>query len=132
VEALRTFVREWSRHTDIDGDFQAIKVGDQRLSSDVETHLYRIAQEALNNISKHAEAQNVTVMLEKRQHELLLIIEDDGKGFDVEELPKRDRSGGGLGLLGMQERSALIGGELDIESSQNGTTIYVRVPAFDS
>jgi signal transduction histidine kinase len=132
VEALNTFVREWSRHAEISGDFQAIKIGDQRFNLDVETHLYRITQEALNNISKHAEATNVTVMLEKRDKDLLLIIEDDGKGFDRAALTQGDRSGGGLGLLGMRERSTLVGGELDIESSEHGTTIYVRVPAFES
>ncbi|HEY2847278.1 MAG TPA: PAS domain S-box protein [Pyrinomonadaceae bacterium] len=132
VEALRTYVKEWMRHTETDADFQAIKVGRERFDVNVETHLYRIAQEALNNINKHAKAENVTVMLEKRKRELLLIVEDDGKGFDPAKLPRPRKSGRGLGLIGMRERSALIGGELDIESSENGTTIYVRVPVFES
>ncbi len=132
VEALSTFVKEWSRHTETVADFQAVEVGKERFNPEIETHLYRIAQEALNNISKHADATNVTVVLEKRKRELLMIIEDDGKGFDPEDMPDRRRSGRGLGLLGMKERSALVGGELDIESSDRGTTIYVRVPAFES
>ncbi len=131
-DALSTYVKEWSRHTEIEADFQAIKVSKERFDVNVETHLYRIAQEALNNIAKHAGAKNVTVMLEKRGQELILIVEDDGKGFDPAKLPKPRKSGRGLGLLGMQERSTLIGGELDIESSENGTTIYVRVAAFES
>jgi PAS domain S-box-containing protein len=132
VEALRTYVKEWIRHTDVSADFQSIKVGKERFDLTVETHLYRIAQEALNNISKHAHAENVTVMLEKRAAELILIVEDDGKGFDPAKVARPRKSGRGLGLIGMQERASLIGGELDIESSENGTTIYVRVPAFES
>jgi PAS domain S-box-containing protein len=132
VDALSTFVKEWSRHTDVTAGFQAIKVSKERFDNEVETHLYRITQEALNNINKHAGAQNVTVMLEKRKKELILIVEDDGTGFDVTKLDRPRKSGRGLGLIGMQERSNLIGGELDIESSENGTTIYVRVPVFES
>jgi len=132
VEALQTYVKEWMRHTETDADFQAIKVGRERFDLNVETHLYRIAQEALNNINKHAKAENVTVMLEKRDRELILIVEDDGKGFDPTKVARPRKSGRGLGLIGMQERATLIGGELDIESSENGTTIYVRVPAFES
>ena len=132
VEALSTYVREWTRHTDVSAGFQAIKVAKDRFDVNVETHLYRIAQEALNNINKHASARNVTVMLERRKKELLLIIEDDGKGFDPAKLERPRSSGRGLGLIGMRERSALIGGELDIESSENGTTVYVRVPVFES
>ncbi|MBV9241120.1 MAG: sensor histidine kinase, partial [Acidobacteria bacterium] len=70
--------------------------------------------------------------LEKRKRELLLIIEDDGRGFDTSTVSHPKESGSGLGLIGMKERAALVGGELDIESSKNGTTIYVRVPAFES
>ncbi|HTH50964.1 MAG TPA: PAS domain S-box protein, partial [Pyrinomonadaceae bacterium] len=132
VDALRTFVHEWSRHTEISAGFQSIKVGKERFDNEVETHLYRITQEALNNINKHAKAKNVTVMLEKRKKELILIVEDDGRGFDTTKLERPRKSGRGLGLIGMQERANLIGGELDIESSENGTTIYVRVPVFES
>lgn len=132
VDALRTFVKEWSRHTETTADFQAIKIGKERFDNEVETHLYRITQEALNNINKHAGAENVTVMLEKRKQELILIIEDDGHGFDITKLDRPRQSGRGLGLIGMQERANLIGSELDIESSENGTTVYVRVPVFES
>jgi signal transduction histidine kinase len=131
IEALRTFVHEWSRHHEIDAKFHAVRVSDIRLDSDVETHLYRIAQEALNNIMKHADAKNVSVMLERRRNEVILIIEDDGSGFDpAATKPGNRRSGGGLGLTGMKERASLIGGNLEIESSAAGTTIYVRVATF--
>jgi PAS domain S-box-containing protein len=128
VEALRTFVQEWSRHYEINADFQALRLSDIRHDPDVETHMYRITQEALNNTMKHARAQNITVMLERRDSELILIIEDDGVGFDPAGVSRPRKSGRGLGLMGMRERASLIGGELEIESGENGTTIFVRVP----
>jgi signal transduction histidine kinase len=99
------------------------------LDRETETHLYRITQEALNNIAKHAEANNVTVMLEKRSDDVVLIVEDDGIGFEAGEETDPNDATKGLGLLGMSERASLFGGNLEIESAPgNGTTIYVRVP----
>ncbi|PYS47332.1 MAG: ATPase, partial [Acidobacteria bacterium] len=97
-----------------------------RPSPETETCLYRIAQEALNNTCRHARATRVDVLLERRDHSVVLIVEDDGAGFNVEE--KAD-SHEGLGLLGMRERAVLVGGTLEIESAPNaGTTIFARVP----
>jgi signal transduction histidine kinase len=98
---------------------------DERLASDVETALYRIAQEALTNVAKHARAQRVEVLLERRPDCVLLIVEDDGVGFDATKL-----AGGrhGFGLVGMQERAALVGARLEIETTPGqGTTILVRM-----
>lgn len=129
IDAVRTFVSEWSRHHDIVAEFHSGGLTIGRLNHDIETHLYRITQEALNNIAKHAQASVVTVMLEKRDHEVVLIVEDDGVGFDTNAQSSQD-SEGGLGLIGMNERAALAGGSLEIESSpKKGTTIFVRVPA---
>lgn len=131
VDALKNFVTEWSRHYDTEASFHSIKVGKARFDEDIETHLYRIAQEALNNINKHAKATKVSMVLEKRADQLLLIIEDNGVGFDPERVKAPRRSGQGLGLLGMRERTALVGGEFEIESTPgSGTTVYIRVPAF--
>jgi signal transduction histidine kinase len=95
----------------------------------VETALYRIAQEALNNVAKHSRARRVELILERRPDCVLLIVEDDGVGFV-------DANGGntrrGYGLVGMQERAALVGASLEIESTPGkGTTVLVRmaVPA---
>jgi signal transduction histidine kinase len=100
---------------------------DKRLALEIEVNLYRIAQEALNNIAKHAQASNVSIVLDKLADKVVLIIEDNGIGFDVEEKVSKVR---GLGLIGMGERAALVNGELEIESAiGSGTTIYVRVPA---
>ena len=127
--AVGAFVEEWSQHFEITADFQAAKMPKRRLSPQIEIHLYRIAQEALNNVAKHAGAKQVSVVLEKRDNRIILIIEDNGTGFVPGKISVPDRSGRGLGLLGMQERATLIGGEVEIESAPgNGTTIYVRVP----
>lgn len=127
--ALEAFVKEWSRHFDIPADFQPAKIPKRRLNTEIETHLYRITQEALNNISKHARATQVSVVLEKQAERIILIIEDNGKGFDHALLRTPRRSGRGLGLLGMRERATLIGGDVEIESAPgSGTTIFVRVP----
>jgi len=106
-----------------------LHLSDIRLDPDVETHMYRITQEALNNTMKHARANNVTVMLERHDGQLILIIEDDGAGFDPSAVARPRKSGRGLGLMGMRERASLIGGNLEIESGSAGTTIFVRVPS---
>jgi signal transduction histidine kinase len=129
VGSLKAFVEAWSKHHKCDGQFQAINIGDERLDPEIEMNLYRIAQEALNNVAKHAGAKSVNVIIEGRERELRLIIEDDGKGFDPADVKVPDSPGGGLGISGMRERVDLIGGTLDIESSvEGGTTIYVRSP----
>jgi len=125
--ALGNFVKEWSKHFGIPSDFHSTGMDADRPSPEIETNLYRIAQEALNNTCKHAQASRVDVLLERRDHSIVLIIEDDGVGFDTEQtITETDR---GLGLLGMRERAALIGGTLEIEASPNqGTTVYARLP----
>ena len=126
--AIENYVREWTRHTDIAAEFHAGRLGNGRLEGNVETNLYRITQEALNNASKHSGAKNVNIVLETRRNEIVLVIEDDGVGFDIEELKRMPRLSGGLGLTGIRERAAIIGGKVEIESSPGkGTTVFVRV-----
>jgi signal transduction histidine kinase len=101
----------------------------KRLTPEIETNLYRITQEALNNIYKHAEAKNVNVVVERRRNEMLLIIEDDGKGFEPSDIRSGKESGSELGVVGMRERAAIVGGTLEIESAPGkGTTIFAKVP----
>jgi two-component system sensor histidine kinase UhpB len=96
-----------------------------RLPEALETALYRVAQEALTNASKHASPKAVSILLHRNPGELRLVIEDDGKGFDVAETPSAVQ----LGLAGMRERVHLVGGSVTIESSPgHGTTIFVSVP----
>ena len=129
TDPLRSFVREWSTTYGIAAEFHSLKDKNGRFDPALETNLYRIVQEGLNNILKHADANNVSVLLDQRDDLLVLIIEDDGKGFDPEGKRRKGLSGGGLGLIGMRERTALLGGTLEIESrTGGGTTVYARVP----
>ena len=97
------------------------------LSDEIETALYRIGQEALNNVAKHSQARNVAILIDRRSDRVSLIVEDDGIGFDTAaRLGSRQR----FGLVGMRERATLLGGTLDVESSPgNGTTLAARIPA---
>jgi two-component system sensor histidine kinase UhpB len=99
----------------------------ERLAPQVELVLYRVVQEALTNVAKHAAASEVRVELCRRSDEVVATVEDDGYGFDVEDVMRsRER---GLGLFGMQERMALVHGQLVIDSAPGrGTHIYARVP----
>ncbi|HEX3100910.1 MAG TPA: PAS domain S-box protein, partial [Pyrinomonadaceae bacterium] len=129
AKALENYVNEWSRHTEVFADFDSIGVGDVKLDADLENNLYRITQEALNNAAKHAKARQINVLLEKRGDELILIIEDDGVGFDPSIMKKERPGEKGFGLFGMRERAALVFGTLEIESSKNkGTSLFIRVP----
>jgi len=128
AEAMGSFVRQWSRYSGVEAQFHTTGVDQERLSPETETSLYRIMQEALNNTMKYAQASRVDVLLERRDNNVVLIVEDDGVGFN----PDKTAGDGdkGMGLIGMRERAALVGGTLQIESKPTkGTTIFVRVPA---
>jgi PAS domain S-box-containing protein len=125
ISALKNYVRQWTRYSGVSAEFLASSLKRKRFAREVETNLYRIAQEAMNNISKHAGAKSVEVMLEKRGDLIVLIIQDDGGGFNVKAKKKCSK---GIGLIGMQERAELIKGTLEIESTADGTTVFVRVP----
>ncbi|HEY2952676.1 MAG TPA: ATP-binding protein [Verrucomicrobiae bacterium] len=100
-----------------------------RLPADTELTLYRILQEALNNVEKHARARHVAVHLTQRGAFVQLAINDDGIGFDPDHHPARRKGKGGLGLLGMRERATYVGGALKIKSVRRaGTEIQVRIP----
>jgi PAS domain S-box-containing protein len=123
--ALANYVQDWSARVGIAAKLHTSGLLDDRLPADTETALYRIAQEALTNVAKHAQAGNVDIILERRADNVLLIIEDDGVGFDPSETSGQ---GQGFGLLGMQERAGLVGAMLEIESSAGkGTTVLVRM-----
>lgn len=131
AEALGTYVDEWSRHYEIAADFHSEPLPHEPVNRETETHLYRITQEALNNIAKHSGADNVSVVLKRRDDDVILIVEDNGRGFEQIRSQRKAESGKGLGLLGMSERANLVGGEVEIESAPGrGTTIYARVPFY--
>jgi signal transduction histidine kinase len=99
------------------------QLGSERLSAELETTLYRIVQEALTNIVKHAEAKGASILIVRRDGAVTTVIEDDGKGFDANAVRKD-----GLGLLGIRERVALLDGRVNVESSPAGTTLAIEVP----
>ena len=126
--ALDNFVKEWSRHFEIASEFNAARSAQRRLAAAAEINLYRIAQEALNNVVKYANATRVNVTLAEEDDIIALVVEDDGVGFDPEEEANRKQ---GLGLIGMGERAAILQGELKIESGNGkGTKIHARIPAI--
>ena len=123
--ALTNYVQDWSKRTGISVQLHTSGLSDRRLPSEVDTALYRIAQEALTNVVKHSRSAHVEVILERRPDHVLLIIEDDGVGF---ESGNAASAGQGFGLLGMRERAALVGATLEIESAAGkGTTILARI-----
>jgi signal transduction histidine kinase len=121
--ALERLAQTFAEATELHVDVEA-RLGDERLPAEVETTLYRIVQEALTNIVKHAEATSVSILLLRRNASATVVIEDDGKGFDPENVREE-----GLGLLGMQERVELHDGRLTVESVPgSGTTLVAEVP----
>lgn len=130
--ALRRFVSEWSEQSGVTVDFHSRGAATRRLPAETETALYRVAQEALANVFRHAEARRVSVLLERRSGSVSLIVEDDGRGFDPAIIESASGTHGKLGLLGMRERVTLAGGTFDVESTLgSGTTIFVRIPLDD-
>jgi signal transduction histidine kinase len=126
---LRRYTAEWSESSGIATDFHSHGLSGPRPAPELETVLYRVAQEALTNIARHAKARQVSVLLEGRPEFFSLIIEDDGQGFDTNAVFPAGHLDGHLGLLGMRERVSLVAGTLTIESSPGaGTTIYARLP----
>jgi signal transduction histidine kinase len=125
--ALGAYLEQWSERSGLRADF-ASSLESQRLSGPAELALYRIAQEALTNVLKHACARNVSLTLQRRGEEIVMVIEDDGAGFSVP--PHAASAGGRLGLLGMHERAGLVGGTLHVESAPGrGTTVVARIPS---
>ena len=125
--ALQAMVRDWSATRGVRGELHVSTILDGRLPPDMESHLYRIVQEALNNVAKHAGASRASVLLRRTSGDVEVIVEDDGRGFDVESITTSRE--GGMGLTGIQERASLMGGHLEVESTPGaGTTLFVRIP----
>lgn len=127
LRTVSNYLDEWSSRSGIEVDFHSSGMRD-RLPSPIETTIFRIVREALNNVLKHASAKHVSLIIERRSDHAVTIIEDDGVGFRVDPV-KSAEGAARLGLLGMRERAALVGGEVRIESgAKGGTTVFVRIP----
>jgi PAS domain S-box-containing protein len=129
VTALRWYVDRQARRTGVVAEFTSDSLDpDLRFSAELETACFRIAQEALTNVARHANAKLVTVRLSRDEQHLHLSIEDDGVGFDSES-PRGHAVGATLGLRGMDERAKALGGRVRIESTRNnGTRVFVELP----
>ncbi len=124
---------QWYAKTRLEADGVRVNLkidgSQRRLPATVETALFRIAQEALNNVLKHANARSANIFLRFADSSVAITVEDDGQGFDVSSLAARKDLSQGLGLLGMRERAALLGGKASIESQPGrGSRVSVEIP----
>lgn len=119
--ALRWLVDQQADSAGFTADFSAVEIG--RLESDLESAVFRIAEAALDNITRHAGAKNIAVKVDKNDNRIVLTIQDDGKGFDASSAKP------GIGIPGMEQRARLVGGAFDITARpEGGTTIEFSVP----
>ncbi len=126
--SLRWYVEREARRAGLEFHF-AIAPPELRPPPGVETTCFRVAQEAFTNVIRHAQARRVDVELRAACGELELVVRDDGRGFDVGEARRRATRGKSQGLLSMQERVALAGGKLEIDSALGqGTAVRARLP----
>jgi two-component system NarL family sensor kinase len=123
AEAIEALIQEWSGQDSLQIHYRTTG-GSQPLPTRIEVGLYRIVQEGLTNIARHAGAQQVNLELAVTPAQVRLVIEDDGRGFDPEQVPA-----GHFGLIGLNERVKLLGGQLKLESSTGaGVRVEVLVP----
>jgi two-component system, NarL family, sensor histidine kinase UhpB len=130
LPALRWYIKEYQQKFTIVVDFQA-EGFKERLSTEMETALYRIVQESLTNVARHAQAHHVSIALKEKTDAVYATIIDDGRGFDQEQVQKLPSSGQerGWGLMGMHERAHLLDGDLTIDSNPGkGTTVRACLP----
>jgi len=128
LPALRWYVKRYENRTGILVDLEAVGL-EKRLPEHIETAMYRVVQEALTNVARHARANRVDIRLQRRDSIVQAFIEDDGSGFDPAEVADREAQGRGVGLVGMRERIAALGGSLEIESHPGkGTRLTIELP----
>jgi signal transduction histidine kinase len=126
-QTLEWFAEQFSRQTSVQIHFSG-KLSDRFLSPDAAIHVYRIVQEALNNVARHSGAREAWVTLEEKENQLVLEVRDNGAGFEAGTEVQR-AAGQGIGLMGMRERAEHLNGTLSIRSAPGkGTSISVRVP----
>ena len=124
IKVLDTYVDEWSRHAGVARYFMHRVHETERFAAEIEVSVYRIAQEALHNVAKHARARSVNVLLEQRDD-----AHRGGHRGRWRRLPGGGPSEQMIGLTGMRERAAAVGGTLDIEPTPGGgTTVLARIP----
>jgi signal transduction histidine kinase len=129
IPALSMFCEEFTEKSGVKVDFQSAGMKNLQLDPDSEINLYRLVQEGLNNIGKHANAREATIKLFGASPNIILRIEDGGKGFDMEAWERTKDSEKRMGLRSMQERVSLLHGKMMIQSRPRvGTQIFVKIP----
>jgi signal transduction histidine kinase len=132
VATIRGYAQTRQEATGIQMRFET-KGLKRRLTPAVETALFRIIQEAIHNITRHAQAQNARIQLEAKNGKITAIVEDDGMGFSVDAVFRSKIRTQSLGLLGIQERVTLLGGTFSIKSQPSqGTRLIVEIPMDSS
>lgn len=126
--ALEYLITNFSKLHNIKIDHELVDIT-HLFCQDAQRHIYRIVQESLNNIGKHAHADHVAIKIEKKKNRIFLIVKDNGNGFNSDEIQKRKTPESGMGLTAMSERVRILEGELDITSVVGlGTTVTVSMP----
>jgi len=129
LKALEIYCEEFSENSGLKVDFQSAGIQTLKLDFDIKIHLYRLIQEGLNNVRKHAAADQATIKLVGASPNIILRIEDNGKGFDTEARKRALDNEKRMGLRSMQERVNLLQGQMTIQSrSMQGTKIFIKFP----
>ena len=128
LPTLNWYVDRWAQRSEVKVEIESIG-RKKRLPPEIETALYRIVQESLTNVARHAQANKVLLRLDRQPKAVTVSIEDDGRGFDLEELQTSKAAPQSLGLSGMKDRISLLGGRLDIHTKPGeGTRIEIEIP----
>jgi signal transduction histidine kinase len=126
--AIRSLFSDFARHSNVKVLLELGDV-DDLLSRSTQIIVYRIFQEALNNIGKHAEASSISIVVKQIDNIVSFLIQDDGKGFDLEKIVERTVTERSLGLAAMDERARMLGGQLEVSSQEGkGTKIAFKIP----
>lgn len=128
LQTLQSYTFEWSKENGIPVEFESISADNTHITLNTSINVFRIVQEAFNNILKHARPTRISLIYEQKPEIIKIVIEDDGIGFDSDKTTSAS-SGTQLGLLGMKERAEIAGGTLTIESDPGkGTTVFLSLP----
>lgn len=131
IPTLRWYIKQYANRVDIKTEFKTNGLED-RLAPEVETTLYRVIQEALTNVARHAQASIVRLHLQRKQSSVVALIQDNGQGFDVAKILDQEGLPTGTGLLGIRERVTLLGGKFNVRSQPgHGTQLTVAIPWED-
>lgn len=129
VESLKQCADEWAERTGIPIDFHCTIPSSARFDPLIETVCFRVVQESLTNVLKHSHATSASIVISHKGGDLKIICEDNGLGFDAARVERLASESRHLGIRGIRERLALVGGELQLESSPGrGTSLFIRVP----